>query len=828
MSIVKDTIANFIGGVSQQPNKMMFPNQAKKLVNYLLAPIDGLEKRPPSEHSARLMDALTVHPLEHTIIKEDEKYKVIFTGTDVRVFTLDTGVEKSVYYGNIYEVTNGTGTYYTDVRAAINTAVASTTVLYTDITLQTKPTTAPTGCHYTGNPIISIKNSVLSYITTTEPLKTLQATTLADYTFILNKTISTKLTDDVFVNPHDNSALLFVKQGNYSTNHIVKIGGTEVANYSTTSDVATTGTDKITTELYNDLNSFYTGVTGKLVRQGSCILVNNITGGIETIDSNGDRSLFSFYKETDSATDLPTVAPNGFVMKIVGSDSSRTDDYYLQFKTVSGDFGKGSWQECCQPNLKYKLDKTTMPIGLVREADGNFSLKQLDWAERGAGDEKSAPTPSFVGNTIQEVFTHKGRLAFLSVDKSIYSDTQDIFSFFKKTTLTELDTDPIDVGSNSKMVLLKHTLPFNESLLMFSESAEFSIKGGDVFSNSTANIDLSMEYACSSRCKPINAGSTAFFVQENGNFTKAYEIYINSKYALDAREITEQVPRYLPKNVYKIAGSATNNIAMFLSTDAPDTLYAYNYYYDASAQKQQSAWSEWVFEDGKVLNADFYQNYLYLTVQYDDGIYSLKVNFSPKQMENNLNFCFFLDRKVYLSNAVYNSTTLETTFTLPYTPTSTIKAVDSNGFPLNITNITGNQITVSGEYTNIVCGYSYISDWILSSIYLRAQSQNGSVKVREGLLMVMDMNLSFNATGYFKVLVTPRYSTQIASEFEYTGKVVGTASTTMGKISVNDDTFLVPITSLNEDVDIEIINDSYLPSCFLSLEWIGDFTTRDA
>lgn len=824
MGIVKDTVSNFIGGVSQQPNKMMFPNQAKKLVNYLLAPIDGLEKRPPSEHSARLMDALTIHPLEHTIIKEDEKYKVIFTGTDIKVFTLDTGVEKSVYYGNVYEVTNGTGTYYTDVRGAKDASVASDTVLYTNITLTTKPASAPTGCHYTGNPITSIKNSVLSYITTTEPLKTLQATTLADYTFILNKTVSTALTSDVFVNPHENSALLFVKQGNYSTSHVVTVDGVTKASYSTTSDINTTGTNTIATNLYNGLNTSY---PTKVTRQGSCILLKDVAGNIETQDSNGDRSLYCFYKETDSATDLPTVAPNGFVIKIVGSDASRTDDYYLQFKTVSGDFGKGSWQECCQPNLKYKLDKTTMPIALVREADGNFSLKQLDWTERGAGDEESAPTPSFVGNTIQEVFTHKARLGFLSVDKSIYSDTQDIFSFFKKTTLTELDTDPIDVGSNSKMVLLKHTLPFNEELLMFSESAEFTIKGGNVFSNSTADIDLSMEYACSSRCKPINAGSTAFFVQENGNFTKAYEVFVTSTYGLDAREITEQVPRYLPKNVYKIAGSATNNIAMFLSTDKTDTIYVYNYYY-SSEQKQQSAWSEWVFDGGKILNADFYQNYLYLTIQYADGIYSHKVNFSPKQMEDNLNFCFYLDRKVYLDNAVYNATTGQTTFTLPYTPTTGIKAVDLDGFPLDITNISDKHITVAGEYTDIVCGYSYSSDWILSSIYLRQVSQNGSVKVKEGLLMVMDLNLSFNATGYFKAIVTPKYSTQIGSEFEYTGKVVGMTSATLGKISVSDGTFLIPVVSLNEDVEIEIVNDSYLPSCFLSYEWIGDFTTRDA
>ena len=54
MSLVSDSIGNFIGGVSQQPDKMMFANQSKKLENFLLNPSVGLVKRPPTEHIAKL------------------------------------------------------------------------------------------------------------------------------------------------------------------------------------------------------------------------------------------------------------------------------------------------------------------------------------------------------------------------------------------------------------------------------------------------------------------------------------------------------------------------------------------------------------------------------------------------------------------------------------------------------------------------------------------------------------------------------------------------------------------------------------------------------
>lgn len=771
MATVRDTIANFIGGVSQQPDKIMFPNQSKVLINNYLNPSIGLMRRPPTEHIARLMDAQVIHPLNHTIIKEDEAYTILFTGSGIKAFTL-IGEEKTV---NIY-------------------------------------------------------TGALDYITTNQPLKDLYAVTIADYTFVLNKTKATALKSDVFANPHPASALIFVKQGDYTTDYTITIDGTERANYTTTSDVTTTKTNTICNELYNDLVAGLGTTNWTITKMNSCILLTKKDGTaftIQTKDSNSDRNLYAFYKEIDNMSNLPLIAPNGFMIKVVGEDINIKDDYYLQFKTAdNSDFGTGSWQECCSPDIKYQIDATTMPHALVRESDGSFTFKALEWADRGAGDEDSAPTPSFIGNTIQDIFTHKGRLAFLSVDKSIYSDTQDIFSFFKKTTLTELDTDPIDVGSNSKMVLLKHTLPFSEQLLMFSEGAEFSIKGGDVFSNKTVGIDLSMEYQCSKDCKPINAGNTAFFLFENGEYSRVYEVYTTSTYTLDSRDITEQVPSYLPKSMYRIAGSAANNLACYLSTEETDAIYVYNYYYSSEA-KAQSAWNKWYFENAKILNADFNKNYLYLTIQYSDGIYLERMNFSAKLTENNLKYLFYLDRKVYLDSTdlTYNSTTGLTSFTKPYNIINNITILDEKGFPIDYT-ILGNTISISGEYTKLILGNTFLSDWIMGTIYLRQQSSNGSMRAKEGTLMLKDINLSYTNTGYFKVKVIPKYNTQIISEFEFTGKITGMESATLEQIPVSDGSFLVPVVSKNEDIEIEITSNSYLPYCFLSLEWLGDFIVR--
>ena len=785
MTLVRDTVANFIGGVSQQPDKLMYPNQSKALVNYIPTPSIGLKDRPPTEHIAKLMNTLNVHPLVHTIIKEDEEYTVLITGSGIKVFDM-AGNEKTVVIDE--------------------------------------------GC--------------LDYITTNNPLRNLYATTIADYTFILNKTTITELDSELYPNPYAASALIFVRQGNYTTDHKIIVNGNVVADYTSTSDLATTKTNAITQNLYNNLTANLGTANWNITKSGSVICLQKKDGSAFTIqaeDSNANQDLYAFYKSADAINVLPTVAPDGFILKIVGEDVNKADDYYVQFETSDGSsFGTGSWKECCSPEVQYHIDETTMPHALIRQADGTFLFTTIDWTDRGAGDEDSAPTPSFIGNTIQDVFTHKGRLAFLSVDKSIYSDTQDIFSFFKKTTVAELDTDPIDVGSNSKMVLLKHNLPFNEELLLFSETSVFSIKGGDVFSNSTVACDLTMEYPCSRFVKPINAGGTGFFVFENGDYSRVMEIYITSTYSVDARDVTEQVPSYLPKDIYKIAGSTAQSLACFLTTAEKNSIYVYNYYY-SSEQKAQSAWSKWTF-GGDILNVDFKENFMYLTIQYEDGVYLEKMNFTPKNKEENLDYLFYLDRKAYITNVTKDTEEGTTTFTLPYVPSTDLTIVNSKGFPLEYT-IDESTVTVTGLEDKLVIGNTFTSVWEMPTIYYRKQTQNGT-KVVEGLLMLRDINLVYADTGHFNVNVQSQFTTTTtsdfnfgtikliqqgtgeSSDFEFTGKIAGTVSATIGKISVSNGTYLIPVISKNDEVKITITNDSYLPNCFLSMEWLGDLTVR--
>lgn len=785
MAITQDTIPNFIGGVSQQPDKLMFPNQSRQLLNMLPDPTIGLTKRKPTEHIARLMNPLVIQPQVYTVNKEDEKYQVFLTGTTVRVFDLE-GNEKTVNY---------------EVDTSLSQAQQE-----------------------------AKRQQLLQYITTNNPIKNLQMDNIGDYTFILNKTVTAQLDNATYPNPYPYAAMVFVKQGNYAIDYKITVNGQTVTYTTAKDDRTTLKTNMIATNLYTNLVSTLGTTNWTITRINSTILIQNKQNQpftISTEDSNGDRSMFCVYNEFETVSNLPAVAFNGFIVKIVGDDGDSSDDYYVQFVTKDGgNMGSGTWQECPSPDMKYHPLPETMPHAIVREANGTFTYKELNWTDRGAGDEETAKTPSLFGQKITEVFTHKGRLAFLAGDKSIYSDTEDIFSLFKRTVMTSLDTDPIDVGSNSKMVLLKHTLPYDGDLLLFSPSSIFTIKGGDVFSNSTVTLDLTMEYPCSSLCKPISAGTSGVFVFENGAYSGLYEIYTNSSYVVSARNITEQIPCYLPANIFKMAGNTINNLICLLSLNDPKSIYVYNYYY-TSDTKAQSAWHKWTFDSAeKILNVDFIDNWLYLTIQYADGIYLEKMNCTQKQEDENLGFLVHLDRKLKVTGS-YDSVTDKTTYTLPYvTSADLLNVVNAdNGFLLDFEK-NNNNISIEGDFENLIIGLPYTSIWEMGTIYKKQATQGGGSQTIEGILMLKDLELAYSDSGYFDIKVEPLYTVQDPSHYICTCTDLGTNSAILGKVSIDSGLFLIPVLAKNDEINISMTNDSYLPSTFSSITWLGELNIR--
>src|SRR5690606_20255611 len=121
---------------------------------------------------------------------------------------------------------------------------------------------------------------------------------------------------------------------------------------------------------------------------------------------------------------------------------------------------------------------STMPVILVDNKDGTWTLKQTTWGGRTVGDTESNPTPTFVGRTINHMFIHKNRMCILTDENFVASRVGEFEQFYRATCTQLLDDEPIDIAApEGAGGPLYHAREFDRGLLLFSEFDQFKIEG---------------------------------------------------------------------------------------------------------------------------------------------------------------------------------------------------------------------------------------------------------------------------------------------------------------------------------------------------------------
>lgn len=97
-NLVTRQISALFNGVSQQPATLRAGSQHEAQVNCYSSVVDGVRKRPPFEHVARIATGNLSDAHIHAINRDtSERYIVIVTNGDLRVFDIN-GVEQTVHF----------------------------------------------------------------------------------------------------------------------------------------------------------------------------------------------------------------------------------------------------------------------------------------------------------------------------------------------------------------------------------------------------------------------------------------------------------------------------------------------------------------------------------------------------------------------------------------------------------------------------------------------------------------------------------------------------------------------------------------------------------
>lgn len=737
--LVNRAIPALYNGISQQPPTLRLPSQAEVQINGWSTVVEGLRHRPPFQHAAKIsssdLSSAYIHIINRTSI---QRFVVVLTNGNIQVYDM-AGNAKTVNF--------------------------------------------PAG---------------RAYLTVGTATTDFSATTVADYTFIVNKTITVGM------------KAVGADQSAQST-------------YNYWLNLQRTGADLTNFANFAAIQKQY----------GANTATGAFKGAKQTFDD--------LPKSTD------TVPPiQGDIWLIQGDQTSGFTAYYVIYDG-------GVWNETVEPGLQNSIDETTMPWALVHNPDDTFNFAPFSWAPRRVGDETTNPNPSFVGRTINDVFFYQNRLGMLTGENIVCSAAGDFGTFYRLTVLQLLADSVIDVGaSETNVTNMDFAVPFAQGLMLFSDQTQFRLVTplDGSFTPTTVSLQVATRYIASTSVRPIMLGSDIYFASEDDSFAHLREYFVKLSFTgqiqTDADDVSSHVPSYIPKGVYLLAGSNLHD-AVFLATSAqPSRLYVYKFYWADEQNKAQSSWGYWDFGTGcSVLAAAGLDDYLYAIVKRPDGTFiekmSLAVGANVGLTDNNGNvYDLMLDRRVSVPGSYIAAPGDYTVFTLPYAyDQATLRLVQgADGAtpgamydPSTYVFQNATQVRVPGNVTgHAFAGQVYTFKYQFSQQFMLNQN---NVAVLSGRLTLHNWAVYYLSTAFFKVAVdsygngNPNTVAFVpADAADYTGMTVGSAALIAGKPNFHSGSAQFGVFGESKEATIQLINDTPYPVTFFEAEWEGDYNNR--
>jgi hypothetical protein len=820
MALITHTIPNLTNGVSQQPKTVRLDNQCEEQINASCRITDGLGKRNSlvfdraynwNSSPTTLLDAnLRIHHVKYT---DPLGYKL------TKYITVDGDSGRiDTYYGGF------TNSYLLGA---------------------------------TKQDIKFLSNDKDTYILNKKKVCSVQRQEIFPYVLYQK--------DEAIWHRHQGS-LVVVKNGYFGTTYgvnislvdlsgtiVASVGATHVTPASSSAAVDVLQTSSIANSLKLSLQTAIIGnatMSGKIdpniYRANNCLQVkfSNLAFGdtqatsykiVVTAESTtASEAIVAMNGETNDILNLPKNTPvfiydsiekgrTGYTMR-VGTFGEEETAYYLRYsETLRG------WYETTQPS-SYNDVLINAPLKLtLNPTTGSFTLSQINIAGRKAGDSVSNPDPSFINESINDMFVFGNRLGFISTNTIVLSKIDDFESFYKTTTASTLASDRVDIsvdvteGSNSK---LNFAVPFESSIMLFGERAQFLLQTTAGFDITKTSLKTSTEYSTSTLCPPINLGSTLYFPVTRSLYSGLYDMSRKDGTGITAEEATHHIPTYIKGNVIEMGYSSTENM-LFVRTDAePRTIYVQNRYVRQTVL-EQNAWHKWTVSND-IISIIAAGSELWVTMLAPNGN-TMIVNKMDLSIDKNvpsasptIDFTPTLDnRRFFAAGSGPINTDSFFPYYVPYLQAfDLLIAVDNKGTIYE--GLTAINVALATE--DLWVGYPVNFYYKFSEQVPASNDGERRTVYQYGRLTLRSMRISYSSTGKFEIKVVP--TARPAYTTYFTGITLGTLEALMGKVPITTGVFKFPVNGRSSEVIITIESNNPYPCSFSTCEWQGTFTNN--
>jgi len=869
MPLLVNSVPNLAQGVSQQPDNLRYPGQCDEQINAWATVVEGLVKRPNTRHTSKLFTSkVSNDAFVHFIDRDDDnQFAAVIDNNDLSLFDLSDGSEKTVTItANAQTYLNNVTTPRTDVKAltvadytfiankeqtvALNSTVSSTLsyealvfvklgdydkqyAVHTifagpDGEFDTSDDVSDSFDIISGDGVAGGGSDADTITIATQLYNILNNGGAAD--FVASATITHAGANYDPANPpavtisggggSGATGIAAVSVGGFITGIVITNGG---SNYSsaptiTIANPPSGGNVATATAVLGTVSAF----NGTVERQDAIIkLTATEDFRIHTNDGLADQGLGLVYKEVSNITDLPAKAFNNFRVKVKGDTELVQDDYYVIFQTKDGnDFGEGTWVEDIGYGVKTEINANTMPLQLVPDATfNNWTLDVTDWSDRLVGDDETNPAPTFVGSKINDMFFFKNRLGILTDDSIVFSEADEFFNFWRATVLQLLDSSRIDVGvSHTRVAILKHAVPFQEKLLLFSENTQFVLRGSDLLTPKTVSITPATEYNSTPEIRPIVLNNYVYFPFKRNGYAGVTEYYVdNDTNIFDAAEVTAQVPTYIQSDVIAMVGTAVENVVALVNNQNRKEIFVYKYFWQGK-EKIQSAWQKFTLSRD-IIGLDFIESNLHLVTNDTTSTYLEVLPLENDLQDTGLTYTICLDSRIDGSALTTSFSGGVTTISgFPYDPVD-VEIFSKNGHKYTFTRTSATAGTVSGDITSVpfFAGIPYNMLYKFSDQTLKQPTERGGRSASDYTFQtIRSGSLNYAETGHFVVEVTPKFRDTYS--YAFNPDILG-ANLTLNSFTPQDGHFRFPVQAQPNDVTIEVKSSSALPVKLLAAEF---------